>query len=782
VQHAHQKGIIHRDLKPSNVMVTLHDDKDVVKVIDFGIAKATGQQLTDKTVFTGFAQMIGTPLYMAPEQAALSNIDVDTRSDIYSLGVLLYELLTGTTPFDKERFKEVGYDEMRRIIREEEPPRPSTRLSTLGQAAITVSTQRKSDPKRLSQLVRGELDWIVMKCLDKDRNRRYETASGLAADVQHYLNDEPVLACPPSAWYRLRKFARRNRRGLAAAMAILLFIASLGLVVGWAVHDRDAREAALDDKVQRGLDEADARIEQGKWREALAAVERTEKFLAVAGRHNPVRLQDLQKDLDIVQRLEDIYAGPTGEPFFSALEQDDAYRKAFADCGIDVAALPVAEAAERIWARRIRQELVRGLDYWSVTRKSANNQASPDWKQLLEIAKAADQDAKRNRLREALKAEDRKALEALAASADVPRLPPQTLVLLGVTLKRLGSRERAEALLREAQRHYPADLWINDSLAVLCLSPPSPNYDDAVRFYAITVALRPNNPYLVRALGTALHTKGSLVDSVAMFSKAVELKPDYWQAWCDRGHAYLKAGQGDKGLADLSKAIELNPRNKIAWFKRGQAYAALHQYDKAILNYSKVIELDPKYRLAWISRGANYVKVAQYDKALADCREAMRLEVVRGGPFGSVYAANRWAWTLATDPKTKQRDGRHAVAFAQLAVNAAPTDRNYWHFWNTLGAAHYRAGDWQKAVTALGKSMELRKGGDSIDWFFLAMAHWRLGEKDKARQWFDRAVQWMDKNQRKGDELHRFRAEAEELLKREPAARNNQSDTKQKEP
>ncbi len=202
VQHAHQKGIIHRDIKPSNVLVTVQDGKPLVKVIDFGIAKALGQSLTDKTLFTGFAQMVGTPLYMAPEQAALSNVDVDTRSDVYSLGVLLYELLTGTTPFTKERLSGVDYDEMRRIIREEEPPKPSTRISTLGQSARTVSGQRKSDPKRLSQLCRGELDWIVMKALDKERNRRYETANGLAMDVRRYLADEPVLASPPSTTYR----------------------------------------------------------------------------------------------------------------------------------------------------------------------------------------------------------------------------------------------------------------------------------------------------------------------------------------------------------------------------------------------------------------------------------------------------------------------------------------------------------------------------------------------------------------------------------------------------
>src|SRR5262249_45057634 len=217
VQHAHQKGIIHRDIKPSNVMVTLHDGVPVVKVIDFGIAKATGAALTEKTMFTGFAQMIGTPLYMSPEQAGLSGLDVDTRSDIYSLGVLLYELLTGTTPLSRERLKDADYDEIRRIIREEEPPKPSHRISTLGQAASTVSAHRKSDPKRLSTLLRGELDWIVMKCLEKDRNRRYETASGLARDIERYLHDEPVQACPPSAWYRLRKFVRRNRRAPPAA-------------------------------------------------------------------------------------------------------------------------------------------------------------------------------------------------------------------------------------------------------------------------------------------------------------------------------------------------------------------------------------------------------------------------------------------------------------------------------------------------------------------------------------------------------------------------------------
>ena len=247
VQHAHQKGIIHRDLKPSNILVTQHDGTPVPKVIDFGVAKAVGQQLTDKTIYTRFTQMIGTPLYMSPEQAEMSGLDIDTRSDIFALGVLLYELLTGTTPFDGERLRQAAFDEVRRIIREEEPPRPSTRLSTLATLAA-VSARRKTEPAKLSALVRGDLDWIVMKALDKDRTRRYETAHGLAQDVQRYLHDEPVQAGPPSAAYRLRKFVRRNRGPVLAAAGVLLVLL-LGIAgTGWGLiearHQRDAEEAA----------------------------------------------------------------------------------------------------------------------------------------------------------------------------------------------------------------------------------------------------------------------------------------------------------------------------------------------------------------------------------------------------------------------------------------------------------------------------------------------------------------------------------------------------------
>src|SRR5262245_11004129 len=256
VQHAHQKGIIHRDLKPSNVMVCLYDGKPVPKIIDFGVAKATGPKLTEHTLFTEFGQVVGTLEYMSPEQAELNQLDIDTRSDIYALGVLLFELLSGTTPLDRQRVKQSGMLEALRIIREEEAPTLSNRLATTVDLPA-IAANRGLEPAKLTKLVRGELDWIVMKALEKDRNRRYESASAFAADVRRYLNDEPVLACPPSVWYRFRKFAGRNKTALVAATAVsLAVVVTVAGLAASTVFTARALTAQIDAKkeVERALE------------------------------------------------------------------------------------------------------------------------------------------------------------------------------------------------------------------------------------------------------------------------------------------------------------------------------------------------------------------------------------------------------------------------------------------------------------------------------------------------------------------------------------------------
>jgi serine/threonine protein kinase/predicted Zn-dependent protease len=258
VQHAHQKGIIHRDLKPTNVLVADYDDHPVPKVIDFGIVKAIGQQLTERTMFTHLGQVVGTIEYMSPEQAKLNQLDIDTRTDVYSLGVLLYELLAGETPFDRQRLRSAAFDEMLRIIREEEPPKPSTRLIS-SQSLPSIAAQRKLEPKKLATLMAGDLDWIVMKALEKNRNRRYDTANGLLRDIERYLHGGTVEASPPSAAYRIRKFVRRNRVSLAVAVLVIATLLAGTAVSTWqairatrAEHVAEAQLLAAQATVRSG--------------------------------------------------------------------------------------------------------------------------------------------------------------------------------------------------------------------------------------------------------------------------------------------------------------------------------------------------------------------------------------------------------------------------------------------------------------------------------------------------------------------------------------------------
>ncbi len=303
VQHAHQKGIIHRDIKPSNILVECHDDKPVPKVIDFGLAKATtGLQLTENTLFTGFGMVMGTPLYMSPEQAKFNATDIDTRADIYALGVVLYELLTGTTPLTQETLKQAALDELMRLIREQQAPTPSSRLSS-SESKPSVCTNRQTEPDKLTRFMRGELDWIVMKAISKDRDRRYQTANAFAQDIERFLNHEPVTAYPPTAWYRLKKFVQRNKgRVIAAGLVLLALMAGvIGTTLGWVEARRQANIAVANEEIaiaEKSKAEAAAAAEK-------LATDQTTKRLIQIEKGNKL-LAAIFDDLDIRKVKDDI--------------------------------------------------------------------------------------------------------------------------------------------------------------------------------------------------------------------------------------------------------------------------------------------------------------------------------------------------------------------------------------------------------------------------------------------------------------------------------------------
>ena len=611
VQHAHQKGIIHRDLKPTNVLVTQQDGRPLAKVIDFGVAKATGQKLTDKTLFTGFAQLIGTPLYMSPEQAELSAQDVDTRSDIYSLGVLLYELLTGCTPFDSERLKSATFDELRRIIREEDPPRPSTRLSTLAQQAIsTVSTHRGSEPRHLSRLFQGELDWIVMKSLEKDRGRRYETASALAADVERYLHDEPVQARSPSTIYRIRKFVRRNRIGLAVttAIGIALLIAVAGAT--WTLRDQAARGAALEQQIRQALGESQSAYEHGNLTEAVSELKRAEGLLATGSVDEGTRrrVDGWRTDLKTVGRLEQIRLDQAGRSRMSQVKQADvvdgrmfaskdssgrapdsgaelmeefispeevwdqrtadrAYRQEFQRYGINLESLNVEKAVQLVRSSPIKQTLVAALDDWFHATQS-DMKTSSGRRELLQIARSADPDSWRNQLRDAIGRGDDAVLTKLANESDSIEQPLPTILLLVRALeardpKNSVSSEGA-AILRQVQRRHPNDFWINAELAN-CL--PKLQISDEVGFRRVAVALRPESVGAQTTLAERLHEQGNDAEAEAVCREATHLDPGYVNAHV--GLAEILEAEGKEADAEAAwrNAIRLGPDN-LKWSDR----------------------------------------------------------------------------------------------------------------------------------------------------------------------------------------------------------------------
>jgi tetratricopeptide (TPR) repeat protein len=573
IQHAHQKGIIHRDLKPSNVLVACYDGHPVPKVIDFGVAKATGPQLTERTLVTGLGAVVGTLEYMSPEQAELNQLDIDTRSDVYSLGVLLYELLTGTTPLERKRLKEAALLEALRVIREEDPPRPSTRLSESKDSLPSISAQRQTEPAKLARLVRGELDWIVMKALDKDRARRYETANGLALDLLRYLADEPVVACPPSAWYRFRKFARRNKAALATVLVVLA-----ALVVGivgttWqAVRATDAEQHAVAEQeaAQKERDQADeARKEAERGRDREKRLRRREKKLRQEAQRHMQRAED---NFAKARRAVDDYLTAVSEsrllqvPGMQELRRQllqsalAFYQQFLKERGTDPS-LRAGVASAQLRVGKILKELGQGLAAY----------------RALQAGRAAYETALRDRPADLdLKAELAESWYLLASLVNSPA-------------QALKPHEKAIDLRQELLRARPKSARFKKDLAESLNAygirlVRLKRHDEALQAYRHCVALRlelareyPNDPAIHWSLANSFN------------NIAVELT--------NRGHRqqalemYLQANQyGLAAQAKMPHAIDIGTGLGIGYANAGRAYWGLGHKEAALREFQKAAD------------------------------------------------------------------------------------------------------------------------------------------------------------------------------------------------
>jgi serine/threonine protein kinase/tetratricopeptide (TPR) repeat protein len=706
VQHAHQKGVIHRDLKPSNVLVTLYDGKPVPKVIDFGVAKATGQKLTERTLETQLGSVVGTLEYMSPEQAEPGQPDVDTRSDIYSLGVLLYELLTGTTPLRPVRLAGASLLDLLRAVRESEPPRPSTHLSTTGELPA-VAASRDAEPRRLVGLVRGDLDWIVMKCLEKDRARRYETADALARDIERYLNVEPVEACPPSRGYRLRKFARKNRKLLLGVAAFVLLLTAATTVSLWL-----AIRATL---AQREADGQRAQAEVAKQRadEQAEVAEAVNKFL-------------------------------NGDLLIQASTEHSQNRDLKLRTVLDRAADKVDErlASQPLAAARIHKTL--GAAYQSLGEPGlAERHARRSYE--LYLGKLGPEapltvGAQANLATALLyqgQVEDAEKLyvEALGQMRRVfPRDDPVTLATmsnLAAVYWRHDKYEESLHLLEEALEAQKRTLGEDSRETLKTMHNLAGTYlnlkrvDDARRMYEQT--LDRERLHLGASDPFTLNTTLGLADLLAFegrHDKANELR----EKVLDHGSQSLPA----------EHPILMNARNQLAsdLWQQGR-------YGDAIKRYEEAFDV---------------------------------LRRTKPGHPRTMSAQNALAWRLATAPDTKARDARRAVALAKELAERSPEDATAW---NTLGVASYRADDFKGTVAALEKSEALAPGQSlGYNAVFLAMAHWKLGEKDTARQCYDRAVSWFETTKPDDRQIVQFRAEAAQLLGIPPADPPGKKDDK----
>jgi serine/threonine protein kinase len=747
VQHAHQKGVIHRDLKPSNILVTLNDGVPWPMVIDFGIAKATNQRLTEKTLFTDFAQMIGTPAYMSPEQAEMSKLDVDTRTDIYALGVLLYELLTGSTPFSTKELLSLGYREMQRTIAEREPPRLSTRLSTMANEERTVVAKNRSvDGSALAKLFRGDLDWIVMKCLEKDRTRRYETANGLAADIQRHLKCEPVVARPPSRLYEFQKTVRRHKFGFAAAGALVMMLL-LGVIGSTWQAMRATR----------------AEREQSRLREAAQKAQATEAALRLKAEADEKKAEtEAARSKQVAQFMMDMLNG-VGPGV--ALGRDTKLLREILDQTArrlnDLKGQPAVEADLRSVLGGVYYELGESQSSEAMYRAALalrleirGNKHGDVARSLSDVGEAL---RKQSRYDEA----EPLFVEALAMQRELlgnsdPEVA-RTLYRLGMIHTRQQQGTKAEPLFREALvifRQHPSE-DLRGPLDQLGLSlARQGKYAEAESIADECVALCRKlaplgDPLLAGALyhvGLSFRWQGKHVEAEPYLREALEIRrkqlprdheDTLWSIYA-LASSLIACNRNDEAAPLVDEFVRLaeGKAHMRDWIRRliGDRAKSLRQagrFREAVPDFEKLTKLDTTNQWNWYEATGLYLYVGDVERYRSACRDMLDdfEKVAADDPEIASMVAK--ACALAPDSVP---DFSRVERLAERCMTGTEKHEHRRWFIHAKALTDYRAGHHEQAVGWL-KRFAPKAGGthwDASAFVILAMAHHQLGHADEA--------------------------------------------------